>query len=135
MIQEAGFDAGAERRALDMFQRIADAEGKIHGVPPEKVHFHEVGAIDSIVDIVGAALCIEYLKPDIIISNAIELGSGFVHCAHGKFPVPAPATQEILAGVPSLHAGLKGEATTPTGAAILAASAFLSLRLSTMTML
>ena len=119
MIQEAGFAPGVERRALAMFQAIANAEGKIHNVPPEKVHFHEVGAVDSIIDIVGAALCIEYLNPDLILSNPVEVGAGFVDCAHGRFPVPAPATQELLAGAPCTYGGVQGESTTPTGAAIL----------------
>ncbi len=122
MIKAAGFTDGVERRALAIFQAIADAEGKIHDVPPEKVHFHEVGAVDSIVDIVAAALCIEFFQPDIILSNPIEVGSGFVDCAHGRFPVPAPATQELLAKAPCTYGGVKGESTTPTGAAILAAS-------------
>jgi len=122
MIEEAGYDAGTQARALAIFAAIAEAEGKIHNIPPEKVHFHEVGAMDSIVDIVAAALCIEYLQPQIILCNPIEVGSGFVDCAHGRFPVPAPATQEMLAGAPCTYGGVSGESTTPTGAAILAAS-------------
>ena len=122
MIKEAGFSAAVEARALAMFQAIADAEGKIHNVPPEKVHFHEVGAVDSIIDIVGAALAIDYLQPDIILSNPVEVGSGFVDCAHGRFPVPAPATQELLANAPCTYGGVEGESTTPTGAAILGVS-------------
>ncbi len=122
MIQTAGYADGVERRALDIFQAIANAEGKIHDVAPEKVHFHEVGAVDSIVDIVAAALCIDYFNPDIILSNPVEVGSGFVNCAHGRFPVPAPATQELLAAAPCTYGGVSGESTTPTGAAILAAN-------------
>jgi len=121
MIKAAGFAPGVQRRALDIFQAIAVAEGKIHDIPPEKVHFHEVGAVDSIVDIVAAALCIEHLQPDIILSNPVEVGSGYVDCAHGRFPVPAPATQELLAGAPCTYGRVSGESTTPTGAAILAA--------------
>ena len=122
MIKNANFPAGVEKRALDIFQAIADAEGKIHGVPPEKVHFHEVGATDSIVDIVAAALCIEYLAPQYIICNPVEVGGGHVDCAHGRFPVPAPATQELLALAPCTYGGVDSESTTPTGAAILSAS-------------
>ena len=122
MIRDAGFHPGVERRALAIFSAIAEAEGKIHDVPPEKVHFHEVGAVDSIVDIVAAALCIEHFQPDVILCNPVEVGSGFVDCAHGRFPVPAPATQELLAQAPCTYGGVSGEATTPTGAAILAAS-------------
>ncbi|MEM7078882.1 MAG: nickel pincer cofactor biosynthesis protein LarC [Pseudomonadota bacterium] len=122
MIREAKFASGIERRALDIFAGIAAAEGKIHNVPPEDVHFHEVGAIDSIVDIVAAAIGIEYLAPDIILCGPVEVGSGYVDCAHGRFPVPAPATQELLTGAPCTYGGVQGESTTPTGAAILSAS-------------
>ena len=122
MIQAAKLDLGVEARALAIFQKLADAEGKIHDIPPDKVHFHEVGAVDSIVDIVAAALCIEHFNPDVVLCNAIEVGGGFVDCAHGRFPVPAPATQELLAGAPCTYGSVKGESTTPTGAAILAAS-------------
>ena len=120
MITSAGYASGIEARALAIFQAIADAEGKIHDIPPEKVHFHEVGAVDSIVDIVAAALCIEYLAPEVVLCNPVEVGAGFVDCAHGRFPVPAPATQELLAGAPCTYGGVNGEATTPTGAAIVA---------------
>ena len=122
LITAANFTPGIEQRALGIFQAIAEAEGKIHNVTPDKVHFHEVGAIDSIVDIVAAAICIEYLQPDIILCNAIEVGSGMVDCAHGRFPVPAPATQELLTQAPCTYGGTDGECTTPTGAAILGVS-------------
>lgn len=122
LITAANFAPTIEQRALAIFQAIAEAEGKIHNVTPDKVHFHEVGAIDSIVDIVAAAICIEYLQPDIILCNAIEVGSGMVDCAHGRFPVPAPATQELLAQAPCTYGGTEGECTTPTGAAILSVS-------------
>ena len=122
LITAANFAPGIEQRALSIFQAIAEAEGKIHNVTPDKVHFHEVGAIDSIVDIIAAAICIEYLQPDIILCNAIEVGSGMVDCAHGRFPVPAPATQELLAKAPCTYGGTEGECTTPTGAAILGVS-------------
>ena len=120
MITEAGLPESVTTRALAIFALIADAEGKIHNVPPEKVHFHEVGAMDSIIDIVGAAAAIEYLQPDIIICDSVEVGGGFVNCAHGRLPVPAPATQELLMGVPCRYGTVDGEATTPTGAAIIA---------------
>jgi uncharacterized protein (DUF111 family) len=98
------------------------AEGKIHGHPPEQVHFHEVGAIDSIVDIVGACVALEMLgKPRVLASNPIE-GTGTIRCAHGTFPIPAPATLEILSarGVAIQQCDEPGELITPTGAAILA---------------
>jgi len=109
-------------RALNMFRHIAEAEAKIHGKTIDEIHFHEVGAIDSIVDVVGAAIGIEYLNPDIIMASSIELGGGFVKCAHGLMPVPAPATSEILKGIPVKTGAVPFETTTPTGAAILAAN-------------
>ena len=122
MIMNAGFSQAIEARALGIFQIIAVAEAKIHNIPIEQVHFHEVGAIDSIVDIVGAAICLEWLGVERVICNAVEVGNGYVNCAHGRFPVPAPATQEILSGVPCTYGTVSGESTTPTGAAILKAS-------------
>ena len=121
MIKKAGYARGVEQRALAIFDAIAQAEGKIHGVAPQDVHFHEVGAVDSIIDIVAAALCIESLEVDAILCGSVEVGAGFVDCAHGRFPVPAPATQEILHSAPCTYGGVRGESTTPTGAAILAA--------------
>ena len=120
LIQAAKLEPGVEKRALDMFQKIAVAEAKIHDIEIEAVHFHEVGAIDSIVDITAAALAIEYFQPEHILCSAVEVGSGYVDCAHGRFPVPAPATQEMLAGIPCTYGTVTGESTTPTGAAILA---------------
>lgn len=108
--------------SLKIFSRLAEAEGKIHGHKADDVHFHEVGAIDSIVDIVGAAVCLDYLKPDRIISSPVELGGGFVRCTHGILPVPAPATTELLRGIPVKSGAVPYEAATPTGAAILAAT-------------
>jgi len=111
-----------KQRAIAVFQRVADAEGKIHGVPPNEVHFHEVGAVDSIIDIVGACIALELLdKPRIVAGPVIE-GSGWVDCAHGRFPVPAPATMAILAArnVPISQCEEPHELVTPTGAAILA---------------
>jgi uncharacterized protein (TIGR00299 family) protein len=122
MIRQANFSSGVEGRALSMFQLIAEAEAKIHNVPVGKVHFHEVGAIDSIIDIVGAAICLEWLDIGRVICQSVEVGSGYVNCAHGKFPVPAPATHEILSGVPCTYGTVSGESTTPTGAAILKAA-------------
>jgi pyridinium-3,5-bisthiocarboxylic acid mononucleotide nickel chelatase len=109
--------------SLAIFQKIAEAEAKIHGKTIDEIHFHEVGAVDSIVDIVGAAVCLDYLKPEKIMSSTIELGGGFVECAHGTFPVPAPATIEILKQFPVKSGAVNFETTTPTGAAILATCA------------
>lgn len=102
-----------------IFLIVAEAEAKIHGKNIDEVHFHEVGAIDSIIDIVGFAICIDYIKPDKIYSSKLNLGRGVVKCAHGIIPVPAPATIEILKGAKVYSGGIEGETVTPTGAAII----------------
>lgn len=121
MISESELTDRVKALSIKIFERLAIAEGKVHNLPPEQVHFHEVGAVDSIVDIVGAAICIDYLGPDRIISSPVELGSGMVQCAHGIYPVPAPATAELIQNIPVTMGRVPFEATTPTGAAILAA--------------
>ncbi|NEZ47383.1 nickel pincer cofactor biosynthesis protein LarC [Clostridium niameyense] len=108
-----------KRISKDIFLKVAEAESKVHNKSLEEVHFHEVGATDSIVDIVGAAICLDYLKVDKIMCSKVEVGSGFVKCAHGTLPVPAPATTEILKDVPVTSGNVPFEATTPTGAAII----------------
>lgn len=120
IIQTSELSAFVKEKSIAIFRKLAEAEGKIHNKPVEEVHFHEIGAIDSIVDIVGASICIDYLKPSKIITSRIELGSGMVKCSHGIFPVPAPATIEVLKGIPVKSGNVPFEATTPTGAAILA---------------
>ncbi|MFP6837455.1 MAG: nickel pincer cofactor biosynthesis protein LarC [Pseudomonadales bacterium] len=119
IINSADYSPGINEIAVGIFDRIAVAEAHIHGTSVEAVHFHEVGAIDSIVDIVAAAICIDFLDVDTILCAAVELGGGMVKCAHGIMPVPAPATAEILQGVPCHFGRVDQEATTPTGAAIL----------------
>jgi uncharacterized protein (TIGR00299 family) protein len=106
-------------RALALFERLGVAEAKVHGVPLDRVHFHEVGAIDSIVDLVGAAAAVEFLAPARLTSSAVNVGGGRVRTAHGELPVPAPATAELLFGIPVFGGG-GGELTTPTGAVLLA---------------
>ena len=122
LIRAAGYPAGVQSRALAIFERIAVAEAKIHDIPVDEVHFHEVGAIDSIADIVGAAICLEWLNAERILCGPVEMGGGHLDCAHGRLPAPAPATQEILRGAPCCYGGVDGECATPTGAAILKAS-------------
>jgi pyridinium-3,5-bisthiocarboxylic acid mononucleotide nickel chelatase len=119
IIRKSSLSSFVKERSTAIFLEIAQAEAKIHSKPIDEIHFHEVGATDSIVDIVGAAICIEYLRPDKILASPVELGGGFVECAHGTFPVPAPATAEILRGIPVRTGAADTETTTPTGAAIL----------------
>ena len=119
IIRSAGYSPKVNELAHGIFREIAVAEAKIHGTTLDKVHFHEVGATDSIVDIIAAAICLDWLAPDNIVCGTVELGGGMVRCAHGVMPVPAPATAEILTGVPCHYGRVDSEATTPTGAAIL----------------
>jgi hypothetical protein len=121
IINNSQLDGKTKELSIRIFMKIALAEASVHKIPVEKVHFHEVGAIDSIIDIVGAAICFNALKVDGVHVSPVELGSGFVMCDHGKLPVPAPATSEIIQGIPVKKGGVDFEATTPTGAAIIAA--------------
>ncbi len=123
MIEAASLPAAAKQNAAKVFQRLGEAEAKVHGIAIEKVHFHEVGAVDSICDIVGACVALELLGVEQIHSSAINVGSGTVNTEHGILPVPAPATAELLAGKPVYARGPEVELTTPTGAALLAALA------------
>jgi pyridinium-3,5-bisthiocarboxylic acid mononucleotide nickel chelatase len=123
MIEAGEMPAPAKQTALAIFQRLGEAEAKVHGVGIEKVHFHEVGAVDSICDIVGAAFCLHDLGIEAVHAAAINVGSGTVNTEHGVLPIPTPATAELLAGKPVYERGPKMELTTPTGAAIVAALA------------
>src|SRR6266481_4248656 len=105
--------------ALKIFRRLAEAEAAAHGLPLEKFHFHEVGALDSIADIVGSAVGLDLLGAEQFTSRSVPTGSGAVKCAHGIMPIPAPGTAELLKGVPLATSTIKAELTTPTGAAIL----------------
>lgn len=119
IIKNSGYPPAVQDRALGIFGHVAVAEAKIHGVSIDDVHFHEVGAVDSVADIVAAAICLEHLGIKEAFVTTVELGGGMVRCEHGLLPVPAPATSEILKGLPCKLGGVDSEATTPTGAAIL----------------
>lgn len=120
LIEAADFKYPVKNMALRLFKKIGEAEGTIHGMPLEDVHFHEVGAVDSIIDIVGTAILIDHLGIDVIKSAPIPVGGGSIRIDHGVYPVPAPAALKILQGVPIAESELKTELTTPTGAAIAA---------------
>ncbi|RME19160.1 MAG: nickel pincer cofactor biosynthesis protein LarC, partial [Deltaproteobacteria bacterium] len=119
LLDRAGLAERPRRRAEAVFRRLAEAEAVVHGTTPEEIEFHEVGAIDSIADILGCALAIEQLTPDRITASTPLVGSGTVNSRHGKLPVPAPATLELLRGIEIRQLRVDGELTTPTGAALL----------------
>ncbi len=121
LINQSDLSDRVKAKSNQIFNLLADAEAKVHQINKQDVHFHEVGALDAIVDIVGAAICFEYLNVDRVISSPIQLGGGTIKCAHGFMPVPAPATAEIVRHVPVKSGLVQHEATTPTGAAILVA--------------
>ncbi len=120
IIQAGSLSDTVVQRSLEMFRRLATVEAKVHGKSVDDIHFHELGAIDAIVDIVGAAICHESLKVDKVLCGPVEVGGGFVETAHGTFPVPAPATIELLQDIPVRTGKVEFETTTPTGAVILA---------------
>ena len=120
LIESSKLADDVKRHAVGAFRRLAEAEGKIHGTAPEKVHFHEVGAVDSIVDFVGACIGLRELGVEKVVASApLQTGFGFVDCAHGRFPVPGPATVELLKGVAIYAGDEEAELITPTGAALL----------------
>jgi uncharacterized protein (TIGR00299 family) protein len=121
MIGSSALSDNVKDLSIAIFMKVAEAEAKVHNKPVDAIHFHEVGAVDSIVDIVGAAICLNKLAPDRIQCSTVELGGGSVRCTHGIYPVPAPATSEIIKNMPVRKGTVEYEATTPTGAAILAA--------------
>lgn len=132
LINRCKLSAWVKRKSVAVFRRIAEAEGKIHGRPPERVHFHEVGAVDSVVDIVGACIALEMLGKPRVLASPVTEGVGWVDCAHGRFPVPTPATLAILGarGIGVTQCEEPHELVTPTGAALLAefAEAFAPMR-------
>jgi len=122
MIHASTLSSWVKQKSVAVFQRVANAEGKIHGMPPYEVHFHEVGAVDSIVDIVGGCIALELLGKPRVRSGPVLEGTGFIMCAHGRFPIPAPATLNILAerGIAITQCDEPNELITPTGAALIA---------------
>ena len=119
LIADSDLSSTAKKNSLEIFKRIAQVEAAIHDTTMEKIHFHEIGAVDSIVDIVGGVVAIESLKLDKIYASPLNVGEGFVQCAHGCLPVPAPATLKLLQGIPVFSNGIKKELTTPTGVAMI----------------
>ncbi|MGD9677499.1 MAG: nickel pincer cofactor biosynthesis protein LarC [Vulcanibacillus sp.] len=120
MIKNSGLSEAVKARSIKIFENIGIAEAKIHNISIQKVHFHEIGAIDSIIDIIGVSLALEDLKIEQIYSTQIPLGAGKIKIEHGIYPNPAPATLEILKGVPVYFSKINSEMTTPTGASIIA---------------
>ena len=127
LVKASGLSPRAREVALALFERLGRAEAKVHGVPLEEVHFHEVGAVDSIVDVCGAAVALDLLGWPEVVALPPQLGQGFVKTAHGLLPVPPPAVLELLRGLPITPGGPVGEAVTPTGAALLAGLCTLGL--------
>ncbi|MFS0612866.1 LarC family nickel insertion protein [Lederbergia ruris] len=123
LIEESELAPGVKERSKQIFAPIAKSEAKIHNMPVESVHFHEVGAVDSIVDIVATAIALEELEIEKVVSAHVPLGSGSIRCAHGIYPVPAPATLDMMKNIPIAPTELSYELTTPTGAAIVVSQA------------
>lgn len=121
LIQESALEPRVKEISLEIFRRLAEAEAKVHDKSVDEVHFHEVGAVDSIVDIVGTAVGVAFFGPEKILSSELPMGRGFVNCQHGRLPLPAPATVEVLKGYPVKNVEVEGELVTPTGASIVAA--------------
>ncbi|MFC1649982.1 nickel pincer cofactor biosynthesis protein LarC [Candidatus Latescibacterota bacterium] len=119
IIQSSTLSDRVKSRAIEIFTNLAEAEAKVHGTTAEKVHFHEVGALDAIVDVVGTCIGLEYLGVDNVVSTPLHLGTGTVKCAHGIMPVPVPAVVELTKNVPVVRTAIDGEMTTPTGASIV----------------
>jgi uncharacterized protein (TIGR00299 family) protein len=119
IIHGSDLSDAVKERAVQIFTRLAEAEARVHNEPIDHVHFHEVGALDAIVDVVGAAICFEALQIERFVCSPLHVGSGMVKMAHGHFPIPPPAVAELLKGVPFYATEIKGELLTPTGAAII----------------
>jgi uncharacterized protein (TIGR00299 family) protein len=118
IIGNSSLSPAIKENSIKIFERLAQAEANVHGTTPDRIHFHEVGAVDAIIDIVGSVIGLDMLGISIIAGSSVNVGSGFVTTAHGMLPVPAPATAELLKGIPSYGSSIPFELTTPTGAAI-----------------
>ncbi len=119
IIYDSRLSDSVKERAAHVFSRLAEAEARVHNQPVERVHFHEVGALDAIIDVVGASICFEILGIERFVCSPLNVGSGTVEMAHGRFPVPPPAVAELVKGAPVYSTDIKGELLTPTGAAII----------------
>src|SRR5262245_13083540 len=119
ILQSSPLPPAVRDQAASIFRRLAEAEGRVHGTPPEHIHFHEVGAVDAIVDVTGACIGLDRLGVEAVHCSALPVGGGFVDGAHGRIPIPAPGTAELLRGMPLVDTGVRRELVTPTGAAIL----------------
>jgi hypothetical protein len=119
LIDSSNLDEDVKTLSKKIFYNLAKAESNVHNKPIEKIHFHEVGAVDSIIDIVGSAISMKYFKIKEVYCSSLPLGSGFAVCEHGKIPIPAPATKELLVGIPTYKLDSGHEMVTPTGAAII----------------
>jgi len=120
LINAADLSDGVKTRSIAVFTKLAEAEAKVHGTTVEKIHFHEVGAVDAVIDIVGTVFGLEALGIEKLYAGSLRTGHGFVECAHGSMPIPAPATAELLNGIPYLQGEIEKELLTPTGAALIA---------------
>ncbi len=120
IIENADLSDRVKERSIAVFTKLAEAEARVHGTTVEKIHFHEVGAVDAIIDVVGAVSCLEALGIEKIVAGNLRTGHGFIDCAHGKMPIPAPAAAELLTGIPYKQGDIEKELLTPTGAALIA---------------
>lgn len=119
IIEQSSLPDSVKERSIQCFRVLGEAEAKIHGTTLEKIHFHEVGAVDSIIDMVGAVTALHLTGIEKVFASPVHVGTGFVQCMHGKIPLPAPAALEMLKGIPVFSTGIEEEITTPTGACLL----------------
>lgn len=123
IIKDSALDHAIKQQAIRIFEQLATAESKVHGISKQEVHLHEVSGVDAIVDIVGACIGLELLDIKAVYTSALPVGRGFINCDHGLMPVPAPGALELMRGIPVYHTEIEGELVTPTGAAFLKATA------------